>query len=223
MGYTHYMRNKPEFTDAQWSAFCLDLRDLLANSKVPIVNAHGDRGTKAHIGRAEISFNGREDDSHETCWIPKAAEAFLFVKTARKPYDEVVVAVFKLVRRYLPQTILSSDGGDEIFGGKKIIVNGKWTYLTGGFDVKVGDTVLLPSGVKYRYEDTWEGTVTAIGSKYTGDCKTILGVVLPKVEIAPAKSLRAELIELVDNVTCDRDTSKDLVDDILSVVRKHLS
>lgn len=59
----------------------------------------------------------------------------------------------------------------------KVVVDGRWAYET-DYDVRVGDTVILPTAdflvnVKGR---TWEGTVTSIGSDYTGHCDRILGV-----------------------------------------------
>ena len=184
MGYTHYMKNKPAFTDAQWAAFCNDVRDIFNKYRLTLANGAGDARSKPYIGRGEISFNGRGEDSHETGYVPKAATEFEFCKTAHKPYDVVVVEVYKLVRKYLPDAELSSDGGDEIFGGQKIRVNNKWTYLTGDYEVGVGDTVTLPAGQKYS-DRTWEGTVTEIGSTYDGDCKYILGVVAKAPVVGP--------------------------------------
>ena len=140
---------------------------------MPLGNIYGDVDSKPVFNKDYITFNGVGDDAHETASVTKEASGFEFCKTARKPYDSVVVEFFKLIRKHAPSTILRSDGGDEVFGGQKIVVNDKYTYLTGQFDVKVGDVVLLPS----RFDAAnWEGTVTAIGSEYDGDCQTILSV-----------------------------------------------
>ena len=169
-------------------------------------------------------FNGVGIDSHETAVVYKQASSFEFCKTARKPYDSVVVEFYKLIRKHAPSTILSSDGGDEVFGGTKIIVNDMYTYLSGEFDVKVGDTVTLPSNFK---GSEWQGTVTAIGSNYDGDCKTILGVVQKDPETKP----------FVDKITAEQDIQTILFDkyrlrsddaaaasfEIIKIVCKHLS
>jgi hypothetical protein len=180
MGYTHYYRDKPAFTDAQWKLFCDDVADVYHKCRNIIGGPSGEEDDpRPRIGRNDISFNGIGDQSHETCYVPKAATDFEFCKTARKPYDIAVVEVYKLVRKYLPTTKLSSDGGDEVFGGKKVKV-GKYTYLTGDLDVSVGDVVRLPCGHrnKKKYSDgSWEGEVTAIGSDYEGDCKYIIEIV----------------------------------------------
>jgi hypothetical protein len=216
MGYTHYLENKPAFTDSQWVAFCQDVRKLLASyeGKIPLGDGHGDAGTKPYIGKTEIAFNGIGEDAHETAYVCKGQSEFQFCKTARKPYDEVVVKLYKLIRQYLPATELSSDGGDEVFGGKKIIVNGKWTYLTGDFSVAVGDTVILPPS-KFR-EDDWEGTVTAISSNYDGVCKTIVGVVAP---VAVPKTVTVNE-EIYDIIRCHAPAAlaAELTDKILGVV-----
>jgi expansin (peptidoglycan-binding protein) len=63
----------------------------------------------------------------------------------------------------------------------KIVVNGKYTFESGKFSPKVGEKVTLPTPSWRAAIDgsTWEGTVTALGSNYTGYIRTILGVVAP--------------------------------------------
>lgn len=116
MGYTHYIRNRPAFTAAQWAAFVKDVRALLKKAKVPLANGAGDEGTIPEISETHIAFNGVGEDSHETAFVNREATDFDFCKTAYKPYDEVVVEFYKLIRKHLPGTELTSDGGDEVFG-----------------------------------------------------------------------------------------------------------
>lgn len=115
MGYTNYMSKKPAFTDEQWKAFTTDVKKLLKNACVPLAGPAGDEGTKPVFSSSVIMFNGVGDDFHETACVRKSASDFEFCKTAEKPYDPVVVAFYKLVRKYLPSVELSSDGGDEVF------------------------------------------------------------------------------------------------------------
>jgi hypothetical protein len=115
MGYTHYMKNKPAFTDAEWKQFRAKAREIFKNSPVPLGNGCGDEGSKPMFGASRIMFNGVGDDSYETCCVDRDEMEFEFCKTARKPYDSVVVAIYKAVRDILPSTELSSDGGKEIF------------------------------------------------------------------------------------------------------------
>ena len=59
---------------------------------------------------------------------------------------------------------------------KRVMV-GQYTYET-DLPVKVGDKVMLPT--PYWLRDvkgpTFEGTVTSLESKYTGDCVRILSI-----------------------------------------------
>lgn len=115
MGYTHYWKIRKSFTDAAWTSFTNDTKSLFASTKIPLADGFGDTGTVPEIDDKGVTFNGLEDDGHETCQITKSATDFEFCKTARKPYDEVVVAVLKLARKYNPSIELSSDGGSEVF------------------------------------------------------------------------------------------------------------
>jgi hypothetical protein len=158
------------------------------------------------------------------------APEFEFCKTARKPYDSVVVEFYKLIRKHAPSTILNSDGGDEVFGGQKIVVNKNYTFLSGEFDVKVGDTVIVPSSFEgYK----WQGTVTAIGSAtttaldYDGDCKTILGVVQKGPETNPFDNDNTVLKDietiLFDKYRLRYDDASAASFEIIKIVCKHLS
>jgi hypothetical protein len=224
MGYTHYFQDKPAFTDSQWAALTEDVKKLIKNSNVPLGGANGNIGSKPVFNSRHIMFNGIGDDSHETAVVYKGTSEFEFCKTARKPYDSVVVEFYKLIRKYAPSTILSSDGGDEVFGGKKIVVNEKFTYLSGEFDVKVGDTVTLPS--KFNGSD-WQGTVTAIGSNCDGDCKTILGVVKKDPETKPFADNNTVLRDietiLFDKYRLRSDDASAASLEIIEIVCKHLS
>lgn len=94
-----------------------DVKKLLKNSKVPLGNGYGDADSKPVFSKDYIAFNGLGDDAHETAAVTKEASGFEFCKTARKPYDSVVVEFYKLIRKHAPSTELISDGGDEVFGG----------------------------------------------------------------------------------------------------------
>ena len=222
MGYTNYLRNKRAFDDVEWKALTADVKNLLKNCGVPIGNAAGRVGSKPVFNSDIIMFNGIEDDGHETACVTKAACSFDFCKTAHKPYDKVVVEFYKLIRKYDPNVELSSDGGDEIFNTdlKKIKVNDQWTYLTGKHNVKVGDKVILPP-TPYSVGETWEGVVTAIGSSYTGPCKTILGV---KAEPAPSLTLKQKIAGHLGDVFAIHDEAANAsAREIMDIIQDHLS
>ena len=110
------MRNKPAFTDAQWKLFTAEVKSLVKNSAVPL--AGWDGKGKPEFNATRVAFNGlsKYGDDHETAAVAKKAVEFSFCKTAGKPYDQAVVQLYTLARKYLPETKLSSDGGDVIFG-----------------------------------------------------------------------------------------------------------
>ena len=62
---------------------------------------------------------------------------------------------------------------------KRVMV-GNYSYDT-NLRVKIGSRVLLPTPDFLRdvRGDTWEGTVSALESSYTGTCKNIIAI-LPK-------------------------------------------
>jgi len=115
MGFTHYIKNKKTFSDTEWTLFCDDVKKLLSEATVPVANAHGTEGTNPVICSDYIAFNGVGVESHETAMIEKKSRDFDFCKTNQKPYDSLVVELYKLVRKYDPDVQLSSDGGPGVF------------------------------------------------------------------------------------------------------------
>ncbi len=88
---------------------------MLKNSTIPLAGNHGTLGTKPIVNANRISFNGVEDDSYETFQLTPETTDFEFCKTARRPYDPIVVEVLKIAKKHHPQLKLSSDGGQEVF------------------------------------------------------------------------------------------------------------
>jgi len=96
MGYTQYWDHKG-FTDEQWKKLVTFTRNLISDTKVPIVNGEGD-------------------ESCETFNLTKAAQDFEFCKTRQFPYDEVVVAIMREAMEINPTFNPRSDGGWAVFG-----------------------------------------------------------------------------------------------------------
>jgi len=93
MGYTHYWTQTRSFTAVEWAIISNDIAALIAKSGVPIGDAHDDGGP-AVFAFDHIAFNGVGADAHETFWINRDidGDGWSFCKTARKPYDRIVVA-----------------------------------------------------------------------------------------------------------------------------------
>jgi hypothetical protein len=216
------MNNKPAFTDAQWVAFCADVRKIFAEHTDEVANGNGIAGSKPHIGRNEIYFNGIEDDCHETCVVRRNRSKFEFCKTARKPYDKVVVKVYKLVKKYLPETELSSDGGEAVFGNVVVVEapNRKLlTYSAGEHTVKVGDTVLLPplSFDKNGFE--WSAKVVATESDYEGRLVEIVG----PLQDSESLTLEEQIAQILTDYEVDEKIVDEVTDYILGAVIAHLN
>ena len=114
MGYTHYFEAKRSFTDAEWVSLCAATTTIIAASPAKIVGENDDPSSAPEIGDELIAFNGPGDDGHETFWLPKLKSGFQFCKTARKPYDVVVVAILCAAQALAPGALrIASDGGSD--------------------------------------------------------------------------------------------------------------
>ena len=91
MGYSHYWKaTKVDATEYQ--AALKDIAKIVTNQKSILAGPNGEPKTKP-ITNDGISFNGIDEDSHETFDLPAAGlKDFDFCKTAQKPYDTVVTA-----------------------------------------------------------------------------------------------------------------------------------
>ena len=138
MGYTHYWTfKKPKKgtirkTEKKYQAAIVDCGKLIrayyiANGGLSGYSAHAEPGK--YDG---ILFNGKGDNAHEDFSLRATykenlvtrgfVDGFNFCKTARKPYDEVVVACLLVLKHHLGDLIeLNSDGyRDEWLQGQEI-------------------------------------------------------------------------------------------------------
>ena len=133
MGYTHYMRQRGDLSDG-WAAFCDDVRMVITECARGDIKIAGGDGTGApEITPERVLFNGSVDQvidvvtgatgMHESAcfrrrhesggsWMSTEDGEFVdFCKTARKPYDSVVVAVYALAAaRWPAELTMKSDG-----------------------------------------------------------------------------------------------------------------
>ena len=127
MGYTHYWaRKNAEISDALWESFEDDCRKITARHEGILCYEFNSPTEKPSITTDHIRFNGIGPAGHETFlferhFVPRRpgyidSEIFGFCKTARKPYDEVVVDILSCAKHRFGDIIgISSDGGDEAF------------------------------------------------------------------------------------------------------------
>ena len=125
MGYTHFWKgtrfpiHEKDMDDA-----LQDMSKLGADPDVQSILA-GCRGEGEPIFTQEhVAFNGKSDDSHEPFIIDSGWRGrFNFTKTARKPYDTVVVACLIILKHYLGRSVeVSSDGArDDWQEGLKLV------------------------------------------------------------------------------------------------------
>ena len=147
MGYTHYWSMSNDFTPAEWQLICGAARNVITKfndfgNSVKLAREYDDISTPAEITDEHIRFNGLGDDGHETFLIPREIpEApewrqgepdFQFCKTARKPYDDAVVAVLIYIRQECPGKFEWSSDGDlsEHDDGLKLLRSAGCTSLT---------------------------------------------------------------------------------------------
>jgi hypothetical protein len=113
MGFTHYWTQTRDFTPEQMGDIAGSIRKIIREAPCDIVGFDGAEGTKPELTKEHISFNGRDENSHETFYFeatrkaayPGGTPGWGFCKTARKPYDIVVVACL---------TFLAADYGFEV-------------------------------------------------------------------------------------------------------------
>lgn len=121
-GYTHYWTWRRPPDRAALARALGEMQALVAARRAILDVADGfDGGLEAPFGDAGhlplVLFNGRDADAHETFAFPLAPftagdPSFQFVKTAQKPYDEVVTACLLVARDHFAPDQLSirSDG-----------------------------------------------------------------------------------------------------------------
>lgn len=110
MGYTHY------FKDLTMSApFAEAVEKFAKAAESHGVAIRGGNGYDEPVFRPDlvwINGDGMEGLDHETFWVPGKPDGFNFCKTARKPYDAVVVAslVWAIVNEADGWENIGSDG-----------------------------------------------------------------------------------------------------------------
>lgn len=127
MGYTHYWeKTNGEITNEQWNAFKEFVSNLICKTEEGsiensaggtnggVVICNGDGTGEPTLSDEIICFNGQDEDSHESFYIQRSGgSGFNFCKTARKPYDPVVVACLIEAEKLGIVDSWSSDGNES--------------------------------------------------------------------------------------------------------------
>jgi hypothetical protein len=150
MGYTHYWTQRRNFSKAEWEVVLEDIGAILTYAQhdggIPLADCQGDHGTSPEITSEKIWFNGLGEDSHEAMcinrtrvrveeWQRPEQLGWDFCKTARKPYDPVVIACLcylsTITRKHDPAT------GEPIIGTEAFDVtsDGHGSEFVGGLDL----------------------------------------------------------------------------------------
>lgn len=123
MGYSHYWRLKSDARQSSYKEALADIRKIIKDNISILANGMGDKDSLPKTQK-EISFNGIEDESHETFFLPTSllkfdygrddGWSFDFCKTAQKEYDKIVVACLCILKFHLKDKIqIESDGDQE--------------------------------------------------------------------------------------------------------------
>jgi len=121
MGYTHYW-NHNGFNKEDWAIAQDGARRIIEASEVPVQFEYDDDALP-DISDDVIRFNGIDDDGHETFYMPRTDISFAFCKTARKPYDEIVVAILGMLADINSVFEWSSDGSSQDHADGKALYN----------------------------------------------------------------------------------------------------
>ncbi len=121
MGYTHYWSKTRKFTQPEWQQIKKAAQAIIDETPVELVWEYDREEKPVEISATKIRFNGLGDDGHETFYFTRSVPAepewrkgegdFQFTKTARKPYDDAVVACLIAFQQIAPDAMSwSSDG-----------------------------------------------------------------------------------------------------------------
>ncbi|HZV82799.1 MAG TPA: hypothetical protein VFF53_11600 [Geobacteraceae bacterium] len=118
MGYTHYWRLKAATLSTEALVI---IGELLGRAyHRGIIQREFDDPRPPFVSDTKIRFNGVGESGHETFYFTSTPDTgqsntgwtFHFCKTARKPYDRVVMQVLIVLKYYLGKAITVSSDGD---------------------------------------------------------------------------------------------------------------
>lgn len=128
MGYTHFYHQQRSFSKDEWNTLKELTQEIINYCEVPLEDIE--------ITDNRISFNGVDEDGHETFYInviphipPWSDEPFDFCKTARKPYDVPVAMVLLAVHHFFPDVMNITSDGDWDEDTRELNYAGGWVHI----------------------------------------------------------------------------------------------
>lgn len=123
MGYTHYFEFTKAPTDEKKLIWYADIVNVILNESGVNVQFESDDDSHPAVTPTLVRFNGVGDEGHETFYLDLTTTEWAFCKTARKPYDEIVVACLLAAAEVFGEDFKwTSDGSDDDFhDGKNLL------------------------------------------------------------------------------------------------------
>ena len=135
MGYTHYWRQRRDFTDSEWASITA-IANAIVKHEAEYLDHDPNSDQAARVSESDIWLNGIDAHAHETFALTRTKEpkpnyedqadydqngAFSCCKTAQKPYDSAVLAILLAAEDYKPALrVLVLIGHPEISASKRI-------------------------------------------------------------------------------------------------------
>jgi len=120
MGYTHYFHGNDQ---KGYEAALPTIQKILKKYDNILRFELDEEKKKPKITKKMIRFNGIDEEGHET-FVFKTGKDFNFCKTARKPYDLPVCEVLLVLKHFMSDLNLKSDGFNGYLSEKEI--DGCW-------------------------------------------------------------------------------------------------
>lgn len=127
MVYTHYIENQQDISEQEWtqiSRFFCELYKRSVGHGVELVGGFAEKYTLPALTEDYISFNGVGDLGHESCVIEREPMLergrFSFCKTAEKPYDIYVVALYAFLESRGIVSFSSDGDASELLAGRNL-------------------------------------------------------------------------------------------------------
>jgi len=115
MGYSHYWKIEKAMQMQEFKHLQTVAAKIVEASDAPV-----EFSTNTHPMYPSITVEGIASDAHETFYLSNHATKFEFCKTARKPYDEVVVGILDYADA-LGLLEFTSDGNfNDLAAGRKL-------------------------------------------------------------------------------------------------------